>query len=160
MDAPTAAQSQVVVDDFASLIPRKEAARSPKVESDAGHFFLGSGEATVLKLMGTPTGRDVYGSTTVLSYGLSRVSIKGGVVAEYTNSDDNLVVRAPKERTRGNSFVSTGSSSSDVYAVMGTPTSVDIYGSTVVLGYGLSRISFVDDKMTEYTNSDSNLRIK
>lgn len=110
--------------------------------------------------MGTPTGRDVYGSTTVLSYGLSRVSIKGGVVAEYTNSDDNLVVRAPKERTRGNSFVSTGSSSSDVYAVMGTPTSVDIYGSTVVLGYGLSRISFVDDKMTEYTNSDSNLRIK
>lgn len=99
----------------------------PAGGSAADFFTLGSTKEEVLRVQGTPTG--VRGS--VWHYGFSSVRFSEDRVISYENSFGNLKVRlAPSreymEKTAGRapSFFTIGSSTDEVLAVQGTPTSV------------------------------------
>lgn len=104
----------------------KPAKAPAQVEAD-GFFTLGSSRDDVLRIQGTPTA--VRGS--VWHYGFSSVRFVEDRVAAYDNSFGNLKVRLLPSREYLEtmqgvppSFFTIGSSTDEVLAVQGTPTSV------------------------------------
>lgn len=157
---PNVAVSEPSRNEFQDLIPKREEQPSSPPATSTATFYIGSSEADVLRIMGTPSSRDVYGSTTMLRYDLSSISINEGRVSEYDNTSKNLLVRAPGALSRSQEHFTVGSAESDVIATMGTPSSRDVYGSTVMLRYGLSSVSVIAGRVTEYENTDHNLKVK
>ena len=134
------------------------------------HFTRGSSQDEVVQVQGTPTGIDRYEASRreIWSYGYSRItfSLPDGRVTEWNNSDGNLKVRLyPKagELTAVEHFT-RGSSQDEVVQVQGTPTGIDRYEASrrEIWSYGYSRITFSlpDGRVTEWNNSDGNLKVR
>ncbi|ROQ90754.1 J domain-containing protein [Desulfosoma caldarium] len=101
--------------------------RAPEQVEATGFFTLGSSRDEVLRVQGTPTA--VRGS--VWHYGFSSVRFVEDRVAAYDNAFGNLKVRLlpshqylDKMQGVPPSFFTIGSSTDEVLAVQGTPTSV------------------------------------
>jgi membrane protein implicated in regulation of membrane protease activity len=82
-----AAAAQAQVDKWRAAIEER------RLEEEQQAFRVGSTEAEVLEVMGTPTSRMNVSGETWLYYGLSRVVIENGVVSEYENWARNLRIR-------------------------------------------------------------------
>jgi hypothetical protein len=117
-------------------------------------FTLGSTPNEVLLVQGTPTRIDVQS----WFYGFSEIRFKNGRVANYDNYFGNLRVRIlPSDSYRSTSpgdYFTVGSSTDEVLAVQGTPTSIQ--GN--LWFYQLSNILFRDGRVRYVVNTGGNLR--
>ena len=163
VESPDSGPANDIVNRPPDVAPKTVVTQRPRSVSPAtksGYFFLGSTESDVLKVMGTPTGRRLFGAKIILSYELSDVSIVDGVVSEYSNTSKNLRTSAPHELSHANSYFFVGSTVDEVFRVMGTPSGIRIFGNRTILNYDLSDVSIVNAIVTEYANTSNNLRIK
>jgi phage baseplate assembly protein gpV len=121
-----------------------------------GTFTLGSTEDEVLAVQGTPT--SIEGER--WTYDSSSVSFSNGRVEAYANETQTLHLLMTSQgdvtAARARGFFTLGSTTDEVLAVQGTPTSVA--GNR--WGYELSRVVFDQGKVESYSNVSGNLRMK
>lgn len=117
------------------------------------YFTIGSSEDDVLSIQGTPS--RVEGDKWY--YGFSELRFKDGQLREYDNFFGNLNIRLIPSASFANSapgFFTIGSSSDEVLALHGTPTSI----RSNRWSYGFAAISFKEGKVHTVSNSDGSLR--
>ena len=133
-----------------------EEAAPTEAVPDAPAFTLGSTRDEVLSVQGTPT--SVEGNRWM--YELSSVDFADGKVESYANISRNLRVRLEPQgdaaATRARGYFTLGSSSDEVLAVQGTPTSVQ--GRR--WRFESSFVDFADGKVESYYNASRNLHIR
>ncbi len=136
--------------------PREGPRRPPSGQAaDRPYFTLGSFKNEVLRIQGKP--QRINGQT--WAYGLSEVSFKDGRVWGYNNFDGSLNVKltpsvpVPTDQLGG--AFSLGASKDEVLSVQGTPTRLD--GNKWY--YGLSELTFKDDKVVAYNNFFNALKV-
>lgn len=129
--------------------PRDIGTRRP-----VSHFTIGSGEDDVLSVQGTPNrieGDKWY-------YGFSELRFKDGQLKEYDNFFGNLKIlllpSAPQSSEAHLPFFTIGSTSDEVLALHGTPTSV----RTNRWSYGFTGVTFKEGKVQSVSNPDGSLR--
>ncbi|MEB3210388.1 MAG: hypothetical protein VKL39_03510 [Leptolyngbyaceae bacterium] len=131
-------------------------------------WSLGSSRAMVITAQGTPTRVERYDALCKekLYYGDSFVELVNGQVSRYDDISKNLSVLA----TSGPSHViakgdrlfwTLGSSTSDVLAIEGPPTSMESYESIgeEFYYYGDARVEFKEGIVTGYFNSENALSV-
>lgn len=137
--------------------------------TSASRWTRGSHIDDLVRIQGTPTAIDVYGSSgyEVWRYGSSTVQInlRSQTVTEWNNSSGRLRVRlTPSGHTTSNTTWTRGSHVDDLIRIQGTPTAIDVYSSSgyEVWRYGSStvQIDFRSQTVTEWNNSARNLRIR
>ena len=132
-------------------------------------FTRGSHEDDVLRLQGTPTSIEVYSGLghETWSYGYSTVeiSISSRRVTEWSNAAGNLQVRLqPGSNVTNSTSFTRGSHEDDVLRLQGTPTSIEVYSGlgheTWSYGYSTVEISISSRRVTEWSNTAGNLRVR
>ncbi|MFK7951093.1 MAG: J domain-containing protein [Saprospiraceae bacterium] len=159
-EAPKQSKYQEAEENTAKKSVSKSSEMPIPKKYNLNYFTIGSSRSDVIDLQGTPTRIRKYGSTETLSYGLSSVEIKNGVVAEYNNFDKNLKIQVNSNTKSSLNYFTIGSSRSDVIDLQGTPTKIRKYGSTETLSYGLSSVEIENGIVVEYNNFDKNLKVK
>ena len=143
--------------------PAANKGREPEVASGqasgarktAGYFTLGSTEAEVRQVRGTPT--RILGHT--WGYDLSSVEFgPDGTVVGYSDISNNLKVRTtPLVKTPNPGTFTIGSTKDEVLVVQGTPTRV----SRNTWGYELSSVEFAPDgTVVGYSDISDNLKVR
>ncbi|MHC1725729.1 MAG: J domain-containing protein [Syntrophobacteraceae bacterium] len=129
--------------------PRNNEEREPLL-----HITIGSSEDDVLLVQGTPN--RVEGDRWF--YGFSELRFKDGRLKEYDNFFGNLKIRLLSSVSYSGdpsaAFFTIGSTSDEVLALHGTPTSVR--GNR--WSYGFAGVSFREGKVHSVSNSDGSLR--
>ena len=127
-----------------------------EVASDGRAFALGSSRDEVLSVQGTPTSVE----SNRWMYELSSVDFADGKVEGYANVSRNLRVRLEPQgdvtaaRTRG--YFTLGSTTNEVVAVQGTPTSVQ--GRR--FRYESSYVDFANGRVESYYSASRNLHVR
>lgn len=135
-------------------------------KSDADYFTVGSTKDEVLQIQGTPTSVSKYSGMNqeVWSYNFSRITFKNGRVSEYSDLSNNLKIQlTPSTTSKSNgTYFTIGSTKDEVLQVQGNPTSISKYDgmNQEVWSYEFSRITFIDGRVTEYSDLSQNLRIR
>ncbi len=123
-------------------------------------FEIGSSEATVRNIQGTPTSINNYNFFVVWDYGSSSVTFENGRVKSYNNLSNNLrICKSATDYSSNNGCFEIGSSESAVRNVQGTPTSINNYNFFVVWDYGSSSVTFENGRVKSYNNLSRNLKI-
>lgn len=119
-----------------------------------GYFTVGSSQAEVLRIQGSP--QKIHGQTWV--YNLSEVKFKDGRVDRYNNFDGSLKVRLlpSQPSTAGAAYFTLGSTQDEVLVAQGTPTRI----SHNTWYYGFSQIRFRNRMVVAYDNFFGNLKVR
>lgn len=130
--------------------------------ADAAPFTRGSTPQDVINAQGTPTSVQRFAALRemVWSYGLSRVTFRRGQVAEW--SDYSRVLHATLgARITSAAPIQRGSTVDQVVAAMGTPTSIQCFEALgeEVWSYGLSRVTLLHGRVSEWTDYGRNLKV-
>jgi len=134
--------------------------------STTEYWSIGSSEYEVRRIQGTPTSVSELYSKFILYYGSSSVTfdLQSKRVTEYSNSSRNLRVRGKGDASSPSTteYWSIGSSEYEVRRIQGTPMSVSELYSKFILYYGSSSVTFdlQSKRVTEYSNSSGNLRVR
>jgi outer membrane protein assembly factor BamE (lipoprotein component of BamABCDE complex) len=124
-------------------------------------FGIGTPKNVVLQIMGRPTDiiRSPYLNEETWYYGISSVTFKYGKVYEYWNFG-NLKVWLGSIKKDAPS-IKIGATKNSVLNAMGTPTAVSVFESLneETWYYGISSITFQDNKVYEYDNFGNNLKV-
>ncbi|HZG39894.1 MAG TPA: hypothetical protein VEZ50_14550 [Nodosilinea sp.] len=147
-------------------------AEGPMVVSAAaaeGSWTLGSTEATVVQIQGTPTRQEQYTSNrfTTLYYGKSSVLFENGQVIGYLNSDNNLNVSLqqpalPPDQSPPQ-FWSMGSSRTEVLRAEGqTPVAISRNDTNCeeVFHFSDGEVSFRQGQVTGYRDRGGALKVR
>lgn len=134
-----------------TINPSLQETGATPVQAPDGFFTMGSSEDDVKRVQGVPTSisGDRWG------YGLSRITFTDGVVSGWDEIDIKLKVVIPKTDEKTFTF-GIGDRKQDVVNVMGTPTSIT--GNR--WGYGLSRVTFDEDRVSGWSEIDVHLKVK
>jgi outer membrane protein assembly factor BamE (lipoprotein component of BamABCDE complex) len=125
-------------------------------------FGIGTPKNIVLQIMGRPT--DIfnfsYFNEETWYYGISSVTFKFDKVYEYSNFGKNLKVWLGSIK-KDAPPIKIGAIKQDVLNVMGTPTAVSVFESLneETWYYGISSVTFQDNKVYEYSNFGKNLKV-
>ncbi|MCZ8514351.1 DnaJ domain-containing protein [Paenibacillus filicis] len=123
-----------------------------------GSLSTGSTTNDVKAIMGTPTRILDVGPIATWYYGRSTVTFTNDRVTGWDNSGGNL--KLEQTSTESGGTFSTGSTTKDVKAIMGTPTRILDVGPIATWYYGRSTISFTNDKVSGWDNSGNNLKLR
>ena len=125
-------------------------------------FGIGTSKNSVLQIMGTPTNtsKSPYSNEETWYYGLSSITFKDNRVYEYMNLGGNLKVWISSAKQNA-PLIKIGSIKQNVLDSMGTPTIVSVfpYSNEETWYYGLSSITFKDNRVYEYMNLGGNLKV-
>lgn len=134
-----------------------------------GTWTLGSTEAEILQLQGTPTRQEHYTSNrfTTLFYGKSSILLEDGQAIGYLNADKNLKVSInlpdlPAGQTVPTAW-SVGSSRSDVIRVEGHPPLAISRNDTnceEIFNFEAGEVTFRQGLATGYNNHGSALQVR
>ncbi|MGF1518616.1 MAG: hypothetical protein ACFCVB_12535 [Nodosilinea sp.] len=134
-----------------------------------GSWTLGSSEAEVVQIQGTPTRQEQYTSNrfTTLHFGKSSVMFENGQVISYLNSDDTLKVALqlpPLSQGRGvPEFWSMGSSRAEVLQVEGqTPVAISRNDNNCeeVFYFRQGEVTFRQGVVSGYRNQGQTLQVR
>jgi hypothetical protein len=120
------------------------------------YFTIGSTKSEVQALQGIPSSiiEDTW------FYDASQITFVNDRVIGYSNNSGNLHMKLlPKtdsDHIRARGYFTIGSTKDEVIAIQGTPSG--IIGNTWI--YGLSKINFYNGKVTSYSNTSKNLKVK
>jgi hypothetical protein len=139
-----------------------------------GTFWLGSTEEEVLSILGSPTSLDDYGSRLKhysykldsRSYITDNITFENGRVTSYRNDSGRLPISCGIERIPGGK-ITIGSTEEEVLSILGSPTSIDDYGSRLKhysykldsRSYITDNITFENGRVTSYRNDSGRLPI-
>lgn len=130
-------------------------------------WTVGSRWEDVQRIQGEPTKINTYNYSCkdVAYYTNSRVEFKNGIVTDYKDTDNNLIVAVNEDaktasQHSGRSWT-LGSRREDVIRIEGTPTQVVQYNSLgeEILYYERSTVELENGVVTEYDNFDENLSV-
>jgi len=130
------------------------------------YFTVGSSKDEVLQAQGNPTGINKYEEMgeEVWSYGFSTVTFKNGRVSEYSNTGRNLKAKmTTSNKSQSNTeYFTVGSSKDEVLQAQGNPTGINKYEEMgeEVWSYGFSTVTFKNGRVSEYSNSSRNLKVR
>jgi len=124
-------------------------------------FGIGTPQNVVLQIMGRPTDiiRSPYLNEETWYYGISFVTFKYGKVYEYWNFGNLKVWLGSIKKDAPP--IKIGATKNSVLNAMGTPTAVSVFESLnkETWYYGISSITFQDNKVYEYDNFGNNLKV-
>lgn len=140
-------------------------------KSDRFSWTLGSTKEEVFKVQGTPARVERYDAPNkeILHYGDSTIQITDNRVTSYANLSGNLRVAMtplPSPESSGqvnpSSSWSLGADRNEIFRVQGTPTQVNIEGSTCQeqLKYGESVVELQNGVVAGYDNVSGNLSVQ
>jgi hypothetical protein len=135
---------------------REQPRTSWKPVVPSGYFGIGSTQDDVLAIQGEPSIR--IGNT--WHYKDFSIEFSGGRVSGYSHISKSLKVRIlPKSDTseaKSRGYFTIGSTKDEVLEIQGTPSSVT--GNT--WHYGDSLVDFYRDRVSDYSNSSKNLKVR
>lgn len=143
--------------------------RVMSVEAASGTWTLGSSEAEVVQIQGTPTRQEQYTANryTTLYFGKSSVMFEQGQVISYLNADDNLRVSLQlpplPQGQAAPEFWSMGSTRSDVLRVEGQiPMAISRNDNSCeeVFHFPEGEVTFRQGIVTGYRNLSQVLRVQ
>ncbi len=146
-----------------------EGATVMSANATPGTWTLGSSEAEVLQLQGTPTRQEQYTSSrfTTLYYGKSSVLFEHGQVIGYLNADKNLKVSINQPNLPAGQTVpqawSLGSSRSDVLRIESQPPLAISRNDTnceEVFHFESGEVTFRQGLVTGYNDHGSALKVR
>lgn len=138
-------------------------------QGTATTWSLGSAADQVLKLQGTPSRTEHYGSDELVSfyYGNSSVVLNQGYVVGYWNTDENLKVSvdlaSPVKKTSMVDRWSVGSPRAEVLAAQpGPPQAISRNDNSCeeILKFGGSEVMLRQGFVSGYKNETQNLRVR
>lgn len=124
---------------------------APVVPSAGPAFSLGASRAELLRVQGTPTKVQDWGSSIDLRFGRSSVTLKHDRVVGFVNEGDlrvDLAALGAAETKRW----TLGSSLADVVGTEGTPTAIEDWNGWMSLRYGRSTVKLERGRVTAYYN--------
>jgi outer membrane protein assembly factor BamE (lipoprotein component of BamABCDE complex) len=121
-------------------------------------FGLGSSSATVRTVMGTPTSVSQTFNYSHWYYGTSSVDFEDGKVTGWQQGSRTLKV-STGTAVSGATPIRVGSTTSQVTAAMGTPTSVSQILNLSTWYYGSSTVDFEDGKVTGWQQGSRTLKV-
>lgn len=129
-------------------------------------WSVGSRRVDVIRIQGQPTQEVRYDALCqeTLHYGNSTVDLSNGMVVKFDNIDRNLKSAEGDVATaspRSDAFWTLGSQREEVFRIQGTPDRVTSYDAIHkdVLYYGNSTVEITDDRVTSYSNLETNLQV-
>ena len=127
--------------------------RAPVVPTAAGGpaFSLGASRAELLRVQGTPTKVQDWGSSVDLHFGRSSVTLKHDRVVGFVNEGE-LRVDLATVGTREAKRWTLGSTLADVVGTEGTPTAIEDWNGWISLRYGRSTVKLERGRVTAYYN--------
>ena len=134
--------------------------------SSSDYFTVGSTKNEVLQIQGDPTGINKYEAMgeEVWRYDFSTVTFKNGRVSEYSNTSGNLNAKMTTSTKSQNSvdYFTVGSSKDEVLQAQGNPTGINKYEAMgeEVWRYDFSTVTFKNGRVSEYSNTSRNLRVR
>lgn len=143
-------------------LPTASPSQEAAAQTDLDHpdyFTLGSTMNHVAKVMGTPSRTADIGDEVWWYYRYSQITFRGGKVAEWSNSANNLKVRLGTSAPAADYFTQ-GATTDQVIAVMGTPTRTATIGDEVWWYYSYSQITFKHGRVSSWSNSANNLKVR
>jgi outer membrane protein assembly factor BamE (lipoprotein component of BamABCDE complex) len=109
--------------------------------------------------MGTPTTIWNFGTSYTWHYGTSSVDFVNGKVVAWTQGLPVLKVTAGNAIKNAAPF-GLNSTSGQVVAAMGTPTTIWNFGTSYTWHYGTSSVDFVNGKVVGWCRGDSALKVR
>ena len=122
-------------------------------------FALGSSPAAVQSIMGKPTTIWNFGTSYTWHYGTSSVDFANGKVVAWTQGYPVLKVTAGNA-VKGAAPFGLNSTSGQVVAAMGTPTTIWNFGTSYTWHYGTSSVDFANGKVVGWRRGDSALKVR
>ena len=151
--------------EFPTALEEPDKTQRPEHAIQAMTFTRGSHEDDVLRLQGTPTSINRFGSYEKWYFELSSVDISARTrqVTEWSNIGRNLKVQLlPGPNITASSSFTRGSHEDDVLRLQGTPTSINRFGSYEKWYFELSSvdISATTRQVTAWSNISRNLKVR
>ncbi|RZM78001.1 hypothetical protein [Leptolyngbya iicbica] len=135
-------------------------------QSSPEHWAIGSSQAEVFQIQGTPTRTSTFQNAVTLHYGSSIVQLEGDRVIGYTNANGNLKVSmmpTPVNSSTAATFWRIGANRVDVLqAEQQTPTAVSRLDTNCkeVFSFGNSTVTFRQGFVSEYINQGNALNLR
>lgn len=122
-------------------------------------YWIGATEADVRAAEGVPSSVRTYGTQTHLSFGISFVETKDGLVSAYSQVDQKLHVKPPYAVHQPSASFHIGSSEREVLEAQGVPTSYRRHGNETHLGFGISSVELSEGAVSGYSMVDAKLAV-
>ena len=152
--------SGTLTTDDSALPPPSDVQPVEIVENaSADHFTFNSTMDHVARVMGTPSRTVDVGNEVWWYYGYSQITFRNGRVAEWGNTANNLKVKIKTSAPQADYFTQ-GATMDQVVAAMGTPTRTAMVGNEIWWHYGYSQITFKHGRVSEWANTQKNLKVR